>query len=141
MKTARHTYSSPHYQDDSAGKEIIYDLVFINYAHNRDLAPDISPERWSRIYGDTTAMEARYQRELRLAAFDKAYAAWDADLYAAFPNAHLLCPGYDADYPRMQEWKKANPAPRQPLCRHCGEDYRQDEARWCCNKNCSHYLT
>lgn len=61
MQTARRTYSSQHYDDGQ--KEIISDLVYINYAHNRDISPEISPERWSQIYGDTTNMEARYRKE------------------------------------------------------------------------------
>ena len=44
--------------------KLISDLTYVNYAANRDRAPEITPERWERIYGPTTpAMEARYQRE------------------------------------------------------------------------------
>lgn len=39
-------------------------LTYANYRHNRQRSPDISPEHWSKIYGDTTRMEQRYQREL-----------------------------------------------------------------------------
>lgn len=45
--------------------EIINDLVYLNYAHNRRLSPGISPERWRKVYGPPVEeMEARFQAEL-----------------------------------------------------------------------------
>lgn len=42
---------------------IIDELTYISYAHNREIAPHISPERWRKLYGQRTeAMEARYQK-------------------------------------------------------------------------------
>lgn len=38
-------------------------LTFINYACNRDAAPEITPERWARIYPNVEALEAKYQAE------------------------------------------------------------------------------
>ena len=39
-------------------------LTYANYRHNRCLAPQITPEEWQTVYGDTTAMEQQYQAEL-----------------------------------------------------------------------------
>lgn len=44
----------------------LFDAVtYLNYAYNRTLQPDISPERWGAIFGEDAArsMEARYQAE------------------------------------------------------------------------------
>lgn len=47
---------------------IIADLTYINYAHNRDAAPHITPEGWKKVYGpEVDAMEARYQAERAIA--------------------------------------------------------------------------
>lgn len=45
--------------------ELIDELTYINYAHNRDLAPGITPERWKKVYGAEAVekMEARLQAE------------------------------------------------------------------------------
>lgn len=44
--------------------DIVSDLTYRNYAYNRDISPDITPERWEKIYGPVTqAMEKRYQKE------------------------------------------------------------------------------
>jgi len=44
---------------------MVSELTYLNYAHNRKLSPHISAEQWEPIYGPTTmTMEARYQREL-----------------------------------------------------------------------------
>jgi hypothetical protein len=43
-------------------------LLFVNYAHNRDLRPDITPERWKAVYGKSTdRLEAQYQAERAIA--------------------------------------------------------------------------
>lgn len=44
---------------------IISQLTYISYATQRDQAPDISPYRWGKIYGQATVeeMEEIYQRE------------------------------------------------------------------------------
>lgn len=44
------------------GDEAIDDLTYRSYAHNRQLAPDISPERWAKVFPNVAAMEERYQR-------------------------------------------------------------------------------
>lgn len=45
-------------------EELIDDLTYFNYAHNRNLSPHITPESWAKVYGQRTpAMEERYQRE------------------------------------------------------------------------------
>ena len=43
---------------------IIDHLTYSSYAHNRDLSPDVSPERWAKLFGPSSAaMERRYQQE------------------------------------------------------------------------------
>lgn len=45
--------------------ELVDELTYRNYAHNRRISPGVTPERWAKAYGPTAAaMEARYQREL-----------------------------------------------------------------------------
>lgn len=45
---------------------LISDLNYINYATNRKLSPEISPERWAAIYGSQSAeFEKRYQEAIR----------------------------------------------------------------------------
>lgn len=39
-------------------------LHYMSYRHNRKISPEITPEMWSRIFGPTEAMEARFQKEL-----------------------------------------------------------------------------
>ena len=43
--------------------ELMDELTYANYKHNRGRAPEIPPERWKKIYANVDAMEARYQRE------------------------------------------------------------------------------
>lgn len=40
-------------------------LTYINYAANRDMAPEVTPDKWKRIYGNDRVeqMEAWYQAE------------------------------------------------------------------------------
>lgn len=47
-------------------EDLILNLTYINYAHNRTISPDVTPERWGRIYGVQAVeeMEERYQRDL-----------------------------------------------------------------------------
>ena len=43
---------------------IIYDLTYTSYAHNRRIAPHITPERWRKVYGPAVdEMEERFQRD------------------------------------------------------------------------------
>ena len=43
---------------------VIDELAYLNYSYNRNHAPDITPERWVKVYGNNTfAMERRYQGE------------------------------------------------------------------------------
>jgi hypothetical protein len=44
-------------------KPFIDRLTYINYASNRDFAPEVSPERWGRIFPNVPEMEAMYQAE------------------------------------------------------------------------------
>lgn len=44
--------------------QIIDELTYISYATNRDLAPEVSVERWEKhVYQNARAMEVRYQAE------------------------------------------------------------------------------
>lgn len=45
-------------------QRLVSDLTYINYAYNRRRSPDVSPERWEKVYGPQTwVMEERFQRE------------------------------------------------------------------------------
>lgn len=47
--------------------EIMRELTYISYATQRNRTPDITPERWSGIYGSSVGfMESRYQAERRV---------------------------------------------------------------------------
>lgn len=46
-------------------RELFNEITYANYYHNRDLAPDITPERWKKIYSNVDEMEKRYQEEKR----------------------------------------------------------------------------
>lgn len=44
--------------------EVFCDLTYINYAANRDAAPQITPQSWKKVYGpEVDLMEERYQAE------------------------------------------------------------------------------
>jgi hypothetical protein len=44
--------------------EVVDDLTYRNYVHNRQISPHISVERWTKAYGpNTAAMEERFQRD------------------------------------------------------------------------------
>ena len=44
--------------------QLVNELAYRNYRHNRELSPNITPERWNAVYGDATAkMEGWYQCE------------------------------------------------------------------------------
>ncbi len=44
--------------------ELIDELTYRNYEHNRRISPHVTPERWAKSYGPTVAaMEERFQRE------------------------------------------------------------------------------
>ena len=45
--------------------DLVQDLIFLNYCHNRRLSPGISPQRWEKVYGPSVwEMEEQYQGEL-----------------------------------------------------------------------------
>jgi len=45
-------------------QHVVSELTYLSYAHNRCLSPEITPERWARIFGEHTAeLEARFQAE------------------------------------------------------------------------------
>jgi hypothetical protein len=46
-------------------EKIISDLTYFNYAHNRTMHPEVTPETWDKAYPNANAMEERYQRELK----------------------------------------------------------------------------
>ena len=41
--------------------EIVDELTYRSYAHNRQLSPDVAPERWMAVFGEGAAqMEERF---------------------------------------------------------------------------------
>jgi len=63
--------------------QLIDDLTYRNYAHNRRLAPEVSAESWQKVYGlDVVGFEARYQaeqkrdEEQRLAGLERGANQW-----------------------------------------------------------------
>ena len=43
---------------------IVDDLTYGNYAHNRRRSPEVTPERWIKVYGEPAVqMEERFKRE------------------------------------------------------------------------------
>lgn len=38
-------------------------LTYRSYAHNREISPHITPERWRAIFSNVDAMEQEYQAE------------------------------------------------------------------------------
>lgn len=65
---------------------LVDELVYVNYAANRDCSPDVTPERWKKVYGPSVdEMEARYQAEK---AITKAKLA-----ECPCPECHLPTPG------------------------------------------------
>lgn len=46
---------------------LIDELTYSSYAHNRDVAPHITPASWARVYPKAAELEARYQAERAIA--------------------------------------------------------------------------
>lgn len=52
--------------------EFIDELTYRNYAHNRRISPQVTPERWEKAYGpNAVAMEERFQREQTIGGMPK----------------------------------------------------------------------
>ena len=46
--------------------ELIDSLTYSSYRHNREISPEVTPERWQKVFGPSTdAMEQKYQGEKR----------------------------------------------------------------------------
>ena len=44
--------------------KILDELTYRSYAHNRQLAPHITPERWAKVFGESAErLEKRFQDE------------------------------------------------------------------------------
>ena len=43
--------------------DLIRNLQYASYRANRIAAPEITPEQWQKVYGETGAMERQYQAE------------------------------------------------------------------------------
>ena len=44
--------------------DIVDELTYRSYAHNRRLSPDVSPERWMAVFGEDAAqMEERFTND------------------------------------------------------------------------------
>jgi hypothetical protein len=49
--------------------ELVVDLIYLSYFHNRKLTPDVTPEQWASIFGPRVKdLEDRFQAELEAAA-------------------------------------------------------------------------
>lgn len=44
-------------------QQIVDELTYVNYACNRDAAPEVPAERWVRMFPNGAVLEARYQAE------------------------------------------------------------------------------
>jgi len=44
---------------------LVDELIYRSYAYNRQLRPEIAPERWAKIYENAEAMEKRFKEESR----------------------------------------------------------------------------
>jgi len=51
-------------QQGMTARQIVDELTYINYAHNRRISPHVTPERWAELFPNAQAMEARFQTEL-----------------------------------------------------------------------------
>lgn len=49
----------------SKDQGLISEATYMNYKYNRNRAPEISAKDWEIVFGDTTQMEERMQRELK----------------------------------------------------------------------------
>jgi hypothetical protein len=48
--------------------EIVQDLIYLSYFHNRKLSPDVTPEQWAGIFGPRVKdLENRFQAEFEAA--------------------------------------------------------------------------
>ena len=50
--------------------DVVDYLTYCSYAHNRRIAPHISPERWAKIYPDAAKLEAKFQADQWIASLD-----------------------------------------------------------------------
>ena len=50
--------------------QVVDFLTYANYAHNRSLSPEISPERWAKIYSDASKLEAKFQADQWIASLN-----------------------------------------------------------------------
>jgi hypothetical protein len=46
-------------------EEVVNDLTYINYKHNREISPHVTPKNWELIYGEHAVkrMERAYTQE------------------------------------------------------------------------------
>ncbi len=51
--------------DRETASEIIGEATYINYRYNRARTPNVTPEEWAVVFGNTNDMEQRYQLELK----------------------------------------------------------------------------
>ena len=60
-------------------EKLFSELTYASYAHQRRISPEVSPERWAKIFPRAQAMEARYQEELSRCQATIVRGSWDAD--------------------------------------------------------------
>jgi hypothetical protein len=52
-------------------------LTYVNYRANRGYTPEVTPEQWEKVYGQSVyAMEEKYQAEKAFVRMEEAY--WDS---------------------------------------------------------------
>ena len=44
-------------------EEAVDSASYASYAYNRRWSPEITPERWARVFPNAAALETRYQKE------------------------------------------------------------------------------
>ena len=62
-----HYPADPRYDlSDENVAGLIDALTYSSYRHNREISPEVTPERWRKVFGPSTdAMEQKYQGEKR----------------------------------------------------------------------------
>jgi hypothetical protein len=108
--------------------DIVSDLTFLNYAYNRDRSPEITPERWAKVYGpNTETMEMRYQREK---ASGKTFTKKDINKafikYAIDVSDEIPPMGWDASTPGKPAGAGA---PKEPMQGLQDKDKEQEEKK------------
>ena len=57
-------YGLTEYMGDMTIEDMVDELTYRSYAHNRALAPDVPAARWASVFKGAAMLETRYQREI-----------------------------------------------------------------------------